>query len=107
MRGNGIVDDVVWRRRVECRKRLGWWATRRRKTARLISRRSKVFRISYTDHIGYLMFLRDRGLQPGAPLELRGIRLWTASKVPLRLYHASGASTTITVFPLVRINRSV
>ena len=38
----------------------------------------------YTDHIDYLMFFKDsiRGLQPGAPLEFRGIRLGTVSKVP-------------------------
>lgn len=38
----------------------------------------------YTDHIDYLMIFKDsiRGLQPGAPLEFRGIRLGTVSKVP-------------------------
>ncbi|MGP3592991.1 intermembrane transport protein PqiB [Vagococcus sp. WN89Y] len=38
----------------------------------------------YTDHIDYLMFFKDsiRGLQPGAPVEFRGIRLGTVSKVP-------------------------
>ncbi|HAT3776170.1 TPA: intermembrane transport protein PqiB [Citrobacter freundii] len=38
----------------------------------------------YTDHIDYLMFFKDsiRGLQPGAPLEFRGIRLGTVSKAP-------------------------
>ncbi|WOU48236.1 intermembrane transport protein PqiB [Citrobacter portucalensis] len=38
----------------------------------------------YTDHIDCLMFFKDsiRGLQPGAPLEFRGIRLGTVSKVP-------------------------
>lgn len=38
----------------------------------------------YTDHIDYLMFFKDsiRGLKPGAPLEFRGIRLGTVSKVP-------------------------
>jgi len=43
----------------------------------------------YTDHIDYLMFFKDsiRGLQPGAPVEFRGIRLGTVSKVP---FFASG-----------------
>ncbi|WP_039056323.1 intermembrane transport protein PqiB [Enterobacter sp. Bisph1] len=38
----------------------------------------------YTDHIDYLLFFKDsiRGLQPGAPVEFRGIRLGTVSKVP-------------------------
>jgi len=38
----------------------------------------------YTDHIDYLMFFKDsvRGLQPGAPVEFRGIRLGTVAKVP-------------------------
>lgn len=38
----------------------------------------------YTEHIDYLMFFKDsiRGLQPGAPVEFRGIRLGTVSKVP-------------------------
>ncbi|ALR76231.1 intermembrane transport protein PqiB [[Enterobacter] lignolyticus] len=38
----------------------------------------------YTDHIDYLMFFKDsvRGLQPGAPVEFRGIRLGTVDKVP-------------------------
>ncbi|APG17491.1 paraquat-inducible protein B [Kosakonia radicincitans DSM 16656] len=38
----------------------------------------------YTDHIDYLMFFKDsiRGLQPGAPVEFRGIRLGTVSRVP-------------------------
>ncbi|WP_301405550.1 MlaD family protein, partial [Enterococcus entomosocium] len=38
----------------------------------------------YTDHVDYLMFFKDsiRGLQPGAPVEFRGIRLGTVSKVP-------------------------
>ncbi len=38
----------------------------------------------YTDHIDYLMFFKDsvRGLQPGAPVEFRGIRLGTVGKVP-------------------------
>ena len=41
----------------------------------------------YTDHIDYLMFFKDsvRGLQPGAPVEFRGIRLGTVSKVPILL----------------------
>nr|WP_318382130.1 intermembrane transport protein PqiB [uncultured Enterobacter sp.] len=39
----------------------------------------------YTDHIDYLMFFKDsiRGLQAGAPVEFRGIRLGTVSKVPV------------------------
>lgn len=38
----------------------------------------------YTNHINYLMFFKNsvRGLQPGAPVEFRGIRLGTVSKVP-------------------------
>ncbi|MBV8044737.1 intermembrane transport protein PqiB [Pluralibacter sp.] len=38
----------------------------------------------YTDHIDYLTFFKDsiRGLQPGAPVEFRGIRLGTVDKVP-------------------------
>jgi paraquat-inducible protein B len=38
----------------------------------------------YTDHIDYLMFFKDsiRGLQAGAPVEFRGIRIGTVSKVP-------------------------
>ncbi|ANR77957.1 MULTISPECIES: intermembrane transport protein PqiB [Kosakonia] len=38
----------------------------------------------YTEHVDYLMFFKDsiRGLQPGAPVEFRGIRLGTVSKVP-------------------------
>lgn len=38
----------------------------------------------YTEHVDYLMFFKDsiRGLQPGAPVEFRGIRLGTVAKVP-------------------------
>lgn len=38
----------------------------------------------YTVHQDYLMFFSDsiRGLQPGAPVEFRGIRLGTVSQVP-------------------------
>lgn len=38
----------------------------------------------YTRHIDYLMFFKDsiRGLQPGAPVEFRGIRLGTVAQVP-------------------------
>ena len=38
----------------------------------------------YTQHIDYLMFFKDsiRGLQPGAPVEFRGIRLGTVAQVP-------------------------
>ena len=38
----------------------------------------------YTQHIDYVMFFSDsiRGLQPGAPVEFRGIRLGTVGKVP-------------------------
>ncbi|WP_435954354.1 intermembrane transport protein PqiB [Dryocola sp. BD626] len=38
----------------------------------------------YTQHIDYLMFFKDsiRGLQPGAPVEFRGIRLGTVARVP-------------------------
>lgn len=38
----------------------------------------------YTDHVDYLLFFNDsiRGLQPGAPVEFRGIRLGTVGQVP-------------------------
>lgn len=38
----------------------------------------------FTQHIDYVMFFKDsiRGLQPGAPVEFRGIRLGTVGKVP-------------------------
>ncbi|WP_035888300.1 intermembrane transport protein PqiB [Franconibacter pulveris] len=38
----------------------------------------------YTDHIDYLLFFDDsiRGLQAGAPVEFRGIRLGTVAQVP-------------------------
>lgn len=38
----------------------------------------------FTKHIDYVMFFKDsiRGLQPGAPVEFRGIRLGTVAKVP-------------------------
>ncbi|MCS2153691.1 intermembrane transport protein PqiB [Scandinavium goeteborgense] len=38
----------------------------------------------YTQHVDYVMFFKDsvRGLQPGAPVEFRGIRLGTVGKVP-------------------------
>lgn len=38
----------------------------------------------YTEHVDYVMFFKDsvRGLQPGAPVEFRGIRLGTVAKVP-------------------------
>ncbi|MGV7093858.1 intermembrane transport protein PqiB [Siccibacter turicensis] len=38
----------------------------------------------YTNHVDYLLFFKDsiRGLQPGAPVEFRGIRLGTVGKVP-------------------------
>ncbi|WP_454833495.1 intermembrane transport protein PqiB [Rahnella aceris] len=38
----------------------------------------------YTRHTDYVMFFSDsiRGLQPGAPLEFRGIRLGTVAEVP-------------------------
>ena len=38
----------------------------------------------YTEHTDFLLFFKDsiRGLQPGAPVEFRGMRLGTVSKVP-------------------------
>ncbi|MCU5775059.1 intermembrane transport protein PqiB [Erwiniaceae bacterium BAC15a-03b] len=38
----------------------------------------------YTDHVDFVMFFSDsiRGLQPGAPVEFRGIRLGTVAQVP-------------------------
>lgn len=38
----------------------------------------------YTHHEDYVMFFKDsvRGLQPGAPVEFRGLRLGTVGKVP-------------------------
>ncbi|MFZ4832709.1 intermembrane transport protein PqiB [Rouxiella sp. Mn2063] len=38
----------------------------------------------YTNHMDYLLFFSDsvRGLQPGAPVEFRGIRLGTVAQVP-------------------------
>ncbi|MEQ4923925.1 intermembrane transport protein PqiB [Proteus hauseri] len=38
----------------------------------------------YTDYRGYIMFFSDsvRGLQPGAPVEFRGIRMGTVVQVP-------------------------
>ncbi|MBK4716296.1 MULTISPECIES: intermembrane transport protein PqiB [Tenebrionibacter/Tenebrionicola group] len=38
----------------------------------------------FTRHIDYLLFFKDsiRGLQPGAPVEFRGIRLGSVSQVP-------------------------
>nr|WP_272902959.1 intermembrane transport protein PqiB [Xenorhabdus sp. Sc-CR9] len=38
----------------------------------------------YTEHKGFLLFFSDsvRGLQPGAPVEFRGIRMGTVAKVP-------------------------
>ena len=38
----------------------------------------------YTQHQDFLLFFKDsiRGLQPGAPVEFRGMRLGTVSKVP-------------------------
>ena len=38
----------------------------------------------FTQHIDYVLFFKDsvRGLQPGAPVEFRGIRLGTVGKVP-------------------------
>ena len=41
----------------------------------------------YTEHIDYVMFFKDsiRGLQAGAPVEFRGIRLGTVSKVPVTI----------------------
>ncbi|MCH3812528.1 MlaD family protein, partial [Campylobacter jejuni] len=38
----------------------------------------------YTVHKDYLLFFSDsvRGLQPGAPVEFRGIRLGTVAQVP-------------------------
>lgn len=43
----------------------------------------------YTEHIDYLMFFKDsvRGLQPGAPVEFRGIRLGTVARVPFFTPH--------------------
>lgn len=49
----------------------------------------------YTEHVNYLMFFKDsvRGLQPGAPVEFRGIRLGTVAKVP---YFVPGLRQTLT-----------
>lgn len=40
----------------------------------------------YTEHRDFLMFFNDsiRGLQPGAPVEFRGIRLGTVAEVPFK-----------------------
>ncbi|MGL5701429.1 MAG: intermembrane transport protein PqiB [Kluyvera sp.] len=49
----------------------------------------------YTEHIDYLMFFKDsvRGLQPGAPVEFRGIRMGTVAQVP---YFNPGLRQTLT-----------
>lgn len=41
----------------------------------------------YTKHTNYILFFKDsiRGLQAGAPVEFRGIRLGTVSQVPFRV----------------------
>lgn len=41
----------------------------------------------YTNHVDFLMFFTDsiRGLQPGAPVEFRGIRLGTVAQAPFML----------------------
>lgn len=55
------------------------------KTAfRLFDERKSIQDALFTDHIDYLMFFKDsvRGLKPGAPVEFRGIRLGTVSRVP-------------------------
>ncbi|WP_130834614.1 intermembrane transport protein PqiB [[Erwinia] mediterraneensis] len=47
----------------------------------------------YTRHIDFLMFFTDsiRGLQPGAPVEFRGIRLGTVAEAPFLLPETSQA----------------
>ncbi|MFU0853509.1 intermembrane transport protein PqiB [Kluyvera cryocrescens] len=49
----------------------------------------------YTQHIDYLMFFKDsvRGLQVGAPVEFRGIRLGTVAQVP---YFVPGLHQSLT-----------
>lgn len=93
-----------------CRKDLSR-ATRRRKTAfNLYDDQKSIQDSLYTDHIDYLMFFKDsvRGLQPGAPLEFRGIRLGTVSKVPFFASKMRRYLTTITVFLCwCALNRSV
>ena len=56
----------------------------------------------YTQHIDYLMFFTDsvRGLQVGAPVEFRGIRLGTVAQVPYfsnRLHQALSSDYRIPV----------
>ncbi|EPK7359353.1 intermembrane transport protein PqiB [Kluyvera intermedia] len=56
----------------------------------------------YTQHIDYLMFFKDsvRGLQVGAPVEFRGIRLGTVAQVPYfsnRLHQALSSDYRIPV----------
>lgn len=46
----------------------------------------------YTKHIDYVLFFSDsvRGLQPGAPVEFRGIRLGTVGQVPYQIPGTAG-----------------
>lgn len=60
----------------------------------------------YTRHIDFLMFFSDsiRGLQPGAPVEFRGIRLGTVAQAPFLLPGSSeGLNPDYRVPVLIRI----
>ncbi len=54
----------------------------------------------FTQHIDYVLFFKDsvRGLQPGAPVEFRGIRLGTVGKVPFFIPGLKQSLTMIIVF---------
>ncbi len=75
--GGGVSFDVP----------AGWEAGRQapdRASYKLFDDQRSIQNSLYTEHIGYLLFFSDsvRGLQPGAPVEFRGIRMGTVAKVP-------------------------
>ncbi len=79
--GNGIVDDVVWRRREfwMCRKDFSEQGNPSPKKNGVYPTTIKSIQdLRCTPIISIPDVLKDsRGLQPGAPLEFRGIRLGT------------------------------
>ncbi|MDO6705868.1 intermembrane transport protein PqiB [Photobacterium sp. 1_MG-2023] len=86
----------------------GELVTRQMSRFRLYNNQNEVRERFYDQYLEYVMLFDEsvRGLNEGAPVEYRGIRLGTVSKVPLRLPNQSKGFSNQQIPVLVRIELS-
>ncbi|MDV5170174.1 intermembrane transport protein PqiB [Photobacterium rosenbergii] len=79
--------------------------TKQKSKFRLYNNIKEVRERFYEDYLEYVMLFNEsvRGLQVGAPVEYRGIRIGTVSKVPLEMIHSDKNFSNKDIPVLVRI----